>query len=156
MIEPLEDGDTETVEVVFRQLGPQTRRWRFGAPKPRLSPDELALLARVGCGRLALVARAGEHPIGLAHLVCEPETRSAEVAVVVADRWQRLGAGSALADGLAAEAAAVGILRVHALIAADNSASLALMRAATTIVETRFEASSVHVIGRVPAREHQW
>lgn len=98
-----------------------------------------------------LVARAGGHPIGLAHLVREPETTAAEVAVAVADPWQRLGVGIALARRLACEAAATGIVHVHALIAADNRASLALMRAATTIVETRFEASNVHVVGRLPA-----
>jgi GNAT superfamily N-acetyltransferase len=151
VIEPLEDGDTGTVEAVFRQLGPQTRRWRFGAPKPRLSADELALLTDVGSGRLVLVARAGRHPIGLAHLVREPETTAAEVAIVVADPWQRLGVGIALARRLAAEAAAAGIVHAHALIAADNRASLALMRTVTTIVDTRFEGADLYVVGRLPA-----
>ena len=152
-IERLEDGDTGTVELVFRQLGPQTRRWRFAGPKTRLSRDELALLARVGSGRLALVARVGEHPAGLAHLVRKPETTSAEVAIVVADPWQRFGVGTALARRLASEAAAIGIDRVHALIANDNRASLALMRRATTIAETRFEGSDLHVVGRLPASD---
>lgn len=79
VIEPLLDGDTRSIEVVFRQLGPRTRRWRFGAAKPRLSTEETARLAGVGPGRLVLVARAGDHPIGLAHLVREPGTTSAEV-----------------------------------------------------------------------------
>jgi hypothetical protein len=122
VIELLANGDTETVAAVFRQLGPQSRRWRFGTGKRRLRPDELALLATVGSGRVVLVARAGEHPIGIA-----------------------------LARRLAAEATAAGIVDVHALIAADNRASLALVRAAATIVETRLEGADPHLVARTPA-----
>jgi GNAT superfamily N-acetyltransferase len=57
---------------------------------------------------------------------------SAEVAVAVADQWQGLGVGTALARRLASEATAAGTVDVQALIAADNRASLALVRAAAT------------------------
>ena len=148
VVERLADADTETVVAVLQQLLPSSHHRRFGG-KSTFSTDELALLARVGSGRVALVARAGGDPIGLAHLAREAGTASAEVAVVVADTWQGLGVGTALARGLASEAAAAGIRRVHALIGADNAASLALMRAATSIVATRLEGPDVHVVGRV-------
>jgi len=50
-----------------------------GTSEPRLSGDEPALLAHVVPGQLVLVARAGRHPIGLAHVVREPGGRPAAV-----------------------------------------------------------------------------
>ncbi len=97
------------------------------------------------------MARADGYPIGFARLVREPDTTAADVAVAVADPWQRRGAGIALARRLASEAAAAGVAHVHALIAADNSASLTLMRVTTTVVEIRFEGSDLYVVGRIPA-----
>ena len=36
-IRPLRNGDTETVAAVFERLSDESRRRRFGGPKPRLS-----------------------------------------------------------------------------------------------------------------------
>jgi GNAT superfamily N-acetyltransferase len=145
--------NTETVATVFRQLGAESRRRRFGIAKNALRPDELALLATAGSGRVVLVARASDQPVGIAHLARDPDgAASAKVAVAVADRWQGLGVGTALAHRLATEATAAGIVDVHASIAADNRASLALLRRAATIVETRLEGADLHVVAHIPAR----
>ncbi len=58
-IRPLRNGDTETVAALFGRLGPESRRARFGAAKPRLSPAELAELARVDATHHVLVATVG-------------------------------------------------------------------------------------------------
>jgi GNAT superfamily N-acetyltransferase len=150
-ITPLRDGDTQTVEAVFERLSARARRRRFG--KSELQPSELALHASVGDGRHVLVARAGQRAVALAHLVQDDDDpRSAEVGLAVADEWQGVGIGTALARRLAADAGRAGITRVHALIGADNRASLALIRAATTIVGTRFEGADLAVVGAIDGR----
>jgi GNAT superfamily N-acetyltransferase len=146
-ISPLHDGDTHAVEAVVERLGARSRRRRFG--KIELQPVDLALHACACGGRHVLVARSRTRPVALAHLVRYDDPTSAEAAVVVADEWQGLGIGRALARRLVFDAAAAGIGRIHALIAADNRASYALMRGATTIVGTTFEGADVHVVGEV-------
>src|SRR5436305_11508672 len=55
-IRPLRNGDTETVATVFARLSDESRRRRFGGPKPRLSGTELEALARVDAEHHVLVA----------------------------------------------------------------------------------------------------
>src|SRR5690349_7998234 len=88
-IRPLRPGDTETVRAVFAQLSPRSRRLRFGAAKPELSPHEAALLAAVDTKHHVLIAWRGGLPIGHAQYARdESEPTLAEVAVAVADAWQ--------------------------------------------------------------------
>jgi L-amino acid N-acyltransferase YncA len=149
-ITPLRDGDTQTVEAVFERLSARARRRRFG--KSELQPSELALHASVGEERHVLVARAGRLAVALAHLVRDDDRISAEVAVAVADEWRGVGIGTAITQRLAADAAAAGITRVHALIGAENRASLALIRATTSIVSSRFEGPDLIVVGAIEGR----
>ena len=54
-------------------------------------------------------------------------TDAAEVAIVVADDWQRRGVGSLFAERLAAEARRLGVKRFTATMASDNVAAHRLM-----------------------------
>ena len=119
-IRPLRNGDTETVASVFARLSDESRRRRFGGPKPRLSEAELAHLARVDAKHHVLVAYVdGDRaPAGLARLVRFGQT--AEVAFEVVDEHQGQHVGSALAGVLAADARAAGIAELHATITGDH------------------------------------
>ena len=149
-VAPLRDGDVGTVRAVVDRLGARSRLRRFG--KTELRPSDLAYLATVGDGRSVLVARAGGRPVAVAHLVRDCDPSSAEAAVMVADEWQGVGIGTALAHRLARDAAAAGISRVHAFVGSDNRASHALMRRATSVVSSRFEGADVHVVGEIRER----
>src|SRR5437899_8913515 len=107
-VRPLRGGDTEVVQAVFDRLGPQSRLLRFGGAKNVLLPGELEQLARVDGDHHVLVAYDGREPVGIARLV--RDGREAEVAFAVADDWQGKGVGTLLADRLAAEARAAGIV----------------------------------------------
>jgi acetyltransferase len=123
-VRPLRGGDTGVVQAVFDRLGPRSRLLRFGGAKNVLLPAELERLARVDGDHHVLVAYDGREPVGIARLV--RNGREAEVAFAVADDWQGKGVGTLLADRLAAEARAAGIVRVHCEVRADNTPSLAL------------------------------
>jgi GNAT superfamily N-acetyltransferase len=123
-VRPLRGGDTGVVQAVFDRLGPRSRLLRFGGAKNVLLPGELERLARVDGDHHVLVAYDGREPVGIARLV--RDGREAEVAFAVADDWQGKGVGTLLADRLAAEARAAGIVRVHCEVRADNTPSLAL------------------------------
>jgi L-amino acid N-acyltransferase YncA len=119
-IRPLRNGDTETVAAVFERLGDESRRRRFGGPKPRLTAAELAQLSRVDATHHVLVAYVdGDRaPAGLARLV--RSGRTAEVAFEVVDEHQGRRIGSALARVLAADARAAGIVELHAVVTGDH------------------------------------
>src|SRR5262249_24310232 len=122
-IRTLRNGDTNTVSTVFERLSDESRRLRFGGPKPRLSANELAVLARVDATHHVLVAYVDgdPEPAGIARLV-RVGRRSAEVAFAVADEHQRRGVGSALAHVLAADARAAGIAELEATVTGSNKA----------------------------------
>ncbi len=131
-VRSLRNGDTATVQAVFDCLGPQSRMLRFGGAKTVLKPTELAQLARVDADHHVLVAYAAGEPIGIARLV--RDGRSAEVAIEVADAWQRRRVGSMLMSRLTGDARAAGIEELHAYVAAHNTVSRALMRRASVRV----------------------
>ncbi len=126
-IRPLQNGDTGTVAAVFGRLSDESRRRRFGGPKPLLSETELAVLARVDGEHHVLVAYVDgdRQPAGLARLA--RKGRTAEVAFEVADEYQGRRIGSALARVLAADARAAGIVELHATVAGDNRRAMSLL-----------------------------
>lgn len=126
-IRMLRNGDTETVATVFDRLGDESRRLRFGGPKPRLSELELAALARVDATHHVLVAYVDgdPEPVGIARLV--RFGRAAEVAFGVADEHQGRRIGSALAGALAADARAAGIVELRATVTGGNRHAVSLL-----------------------------
>ena len=145
-IRPLRSGDTVTVEAVFGGLGSESRRLRFGAAMATLTPGELERLARVDGRHHGLVGYAGGCPVAIAHLA-RVDAASAEIAWAVADAWQHLGIGTALARLLAADAAAAGIVELRATMHVHNRASLSLMRKATRIVSSCIDGGELLVVG---------
>lgn len=128
VIRPLRAGDTTTVLSLFERLSAASRRRRFGGAKTALSAAELELLARVDGKHHVLVAYVpgDRRPVGIAHLVRDGDT--AEVAFEVADERHRRGIGTVLAETLAADARAAGIVELRATVAGDNVRSLSLLR----------------------------
>ena len=93
-----------------------------------------------------LVAVVDGEPVGIARLV--RDGAEAEVAIAVADEWQRRGVGTFLADRLAADARAAGIERLRATMHAENRASMALMWRMARGLKTRCVAGQLEVVGR--------
>jgi protein lysine acetyltransferase len=147
VIRPLRNGDVETVLGVFERLGDRSRRARFNGAKPRLRSEELAHLAAVDATRHALVGylEGDPRPVALARIV--RDGASAEIAFEVVDEHQQLGIGSVLASALVADARAAGVTELTALVAADNSAALALLRRVLDRLEVRFEGPELAVRG---------
>jgi RimJ/RimL family protein N-acetyltransferase len=111
-----------------------------------------------------LVGELGDRVIALASYVRLRDPRSAEVAFVVADDFQRRGIGTRLLERLAERAAAVGIERFVAEVLAENSQMLRVFEAVgfestrklasgTVEVEFRIEPTQAY-LERVDHRDH--
>jgi len=150
LIRHIEPGDKHLLEAGLARLSEETIRKRFLAAKPRFSSAELRYLTEVdGRRHAALVAVLADDPellIGVARYVALPDApHTAELAVVVGDRFQGQGLGRRLTELLADEARANGIRRFAATMLAENRAAMRLMRT----FAARLEQS-----GHGPVREY--
>ena len=126
-VRELRAADAPLVQQFVRALSPRSRRSRFFGPVRELSPAQLERMTRfdgsTGLG-LAAVIGGGVIVAIAQHVACDPSV--AELAVVVADDWQRQGLGEGLVRMLLAHAARTGIAAMHGLVAAANRPMLEL------------------------------
>ena len=134
LIRPIRADDKRMLENGLRHLSAESVQRRFLTPKSSFSRAELRYLTEVdGRDHVALVVESPAEPVRrliavgrFVRLADDPE--AAEVAIVVADDWQRRRLGSTLAELLAARARGLGIRRFTATMAADNEPAHKLMR----------------------------
>jgi RimJ/RimL family protein N-acetyltransferase len=137
----LERGDAAAVRAVFAGMGARSRELRFLTHKPRLTDGEVQALTGVdGRDHEAVLATSATDgaPVGIARFV-RTDDAAAEVAVAVVDAWQRRGVGTVLLAALARRAGELGVRRLHADVASENTAALQLLR------RSRARWSLVHV-----------
>ncbi len=133
VVRPIRADDKRLLEQGLRQLSDQSVYLRFLSPKRRFSRSELRYLTEVdGENHLALVVEDPAQPvrrlIAVGRFVrLAEDPHAAEVAIVVADDWQRRGLGSLLSGELAARAQGLGIRRFTATMASDNVPAHRLM-----------------------------
>lgn len=119
-------GDAERVQQFVRGLSARARLERFLAPVNELSARQLERIVS-GSG-LSLAAFDDEGRIvALAEYACEGEAR-AEIAIVVADEWQRRGLGERLLAALLERARRAGIARLDGVTRTGNDAMRRLAR----------------------------
>src|SRR6266496_2357350 len=125
LVRPLSHGDVRTVMGVFERLGERSRRTRFNGPKPCLSRSELRQLAAVDSTRHVLVARVegDPQPVAIARPVRDGHT--AEIAF--------------------ADARAVGITEITALVSSDNPGAVAVLRRIAGALDVRPEGPELSI-----------
>jgi len=151
IVRPLERGDTATVQAVFDRLGESSRVARFNGVKPRLGEQELRWLAAVGETHHALVAYVDGDPAPVAIARLVRFGGSGEIAFEVADDYQGLGIGSALAHELVSDACAAGVVEVTALVRSDNRRALSVLHRVLGQFELRVDGPELAVRAPVPA-----
>src|SRR4051812_5906827 len=117
LIRELPAGDRAALAFVFHRLGAQSRYQRFLRVRRELDPAELDRLAAVDHWHSEAVVAwspVPRAPIGVARYVRAEDFDVAEVAVAVADDWQRRGVGAALMVALRERALRAGIHRFTA------------------------------------------
>lgn len=125
-------ADAPALRELFAACSPETVRLRFFGLRRDFPPE---YLEQVLAGRPeqhdAVVAyapgRARIRLAGLGSLALPPGERIAELGLLVADAWQRQGAGRALLDALLIRARARGVRHVSASVLPGRSALLAAL-----------------------------
>lgn len=124
----LEPSDGALVTRLFGRLSPESLYRRFFSPIVKPQQFTASLLRVDQLDRKAVGAVDGGELVGVAQYSSRPGSREAELAIVVADGWQRQGIGTRLVAALADRAVAEGIDAFAVDIQGDNYAALRLLR----------------------------
>jgi acetyltransferase len=130
---PIRPEDAVMEASFVRHLSDAARYFRFMVGLQELPRELLIRFTQIDYDRelalVALVARGAEQlQVGVArYVMTDPST--ANVAIVVADEWQRKGIGKRLFEMLIDAARARGITRLEGEVLAENHAASALVKA---------------------------
>jgi RimJ/RimL family protein N-acetyltransferase len=125
----LETTDASQLRRFFFRLSPETLYRRFHSPIVRPEQAQPARLLDVDHhDREAVVAVVENEIVGVARYARRPGSDAAEVAVVVADGWQRQGVATRMLGALTERARSRGVRQFNLNMQSDNVAVLRLVR----------------------------
>jgi RimJ/RimL family protein N-acetyltransferase len=134
VIRPIRADDGERLKAAHGRLSPEARYRRFLSAKPTLTSGDTRYLVEIdGSDHVALVATAPDDSddgaiVAVARYVRVPEDpSSAEIAIVVGDRYQRHGLAKLLLAQLASIATEHGVQRFRATMLTENIAIYRLL-----------------------------
>lgn len=144
VLRPIQAEDGERLQRLVRGLSERSRYMRFISALNELSPRmlarytqldydrELALAAVIGPDATGIGAGPGadgESIIGVVRYLLNPDRRSSEFAIAIADDFQRQGLGSLLMKAIIEQARDRGLERIEGFVLATNAPMLQLMQA---------------------------
>jgi GNAT superfamily N-acetyltransferase len=157
VIGALRAGDAWPVVAVHEGLSPASRRLRYCAPTPRLSPRMLRALTDLTPGQHeAYAAWRGARPIGIVRWIRTSELPdTAELALEVVDDEHRRGIGRALTEYAAVQAWRAGVRTMVVSVDPDNvpvRSWLTMLRARALLSDADRFAVPMHALfGGSPA-----
>jgi len=131
---PIRASDMELERAFVRNLSPQSKFKRFMGELKELSPEQLHAFTHPDHEResVYVVIRssvAGEEEIAVArYMVVEPEAKSCEFAITIADAWQGKGVAGRLMRTLIRDARARGLETMHGYVLGANARMLDFVR----------------------------
>jgi GNAT superfamily N-acetyltransferase len=157
-IRPIAPTDKQALAEGFEHLSDESRYRRFLSPHGSLSDAELRYFTEVDHhDHEALVAIDPQtgRGVGIARYIrSETDPKSAELAIAVADDWQRMGVGTRLATALSERAKHQGITAFTGLVLADNQLILSLARDLGEVRIDHKGHGTIEVTAELP-REHR-
>lgn len=132
-IRPIRPEDAEIEQAFVHGLSPEAKFFRFMNSLQELSQDMLIRLTQLDYDReLALIATVEqdgrEVELGVARYFTNPDGRTAEFALVIADGWQRRGLGTRLMACLIEAAREKDFRTLQGDVLANNVKMLGLMK----------------------------
>jgi GNAT superfamily N-acetyltransferase len=124
----LEPHDVASVGRLFHRLSRQSLYRRFFSPIAREDHFVASVLRSDGLEREAVAAVERGEIVGVAQYSRRQGAPEAELAIVVADGWQRQGLGTRMIAALAGRAVERGITAFAVDVQGDNYGALKLLR----------------------------
>lgn len=154
LIRPVHPQDADLAMRFVSDLSPESRYNRFHQPLRELSPEMARWATDIDHDRhIALIAEVFEDgrevEIGVARYVISDAPDVAEMAIAVADSWQRQGVGERLLRGLVRIAARRGLAWLEGEVLEGNRGMLALARRTGFAVRSTRNGSTVTIDRRI-------
>ncbi len=134
----LDPPDAELLSQMFRRLSPESVYRRFFSPISRSDVFQASILRVDHHDHEAIAAVERGEVVGVAQYARLPGAKQANLALVVADAWQRQGLGTRLIAALADRAVAEGIESFAVDIQGDNYGALRLFKRTAPGARMRF------------------
>jgi len=125
---PVAIADAAALAAFLQRLSARSRRLRFHGAAAASQGLALRLCSVDGSRHQAWLAWAQGAVVGEARFVVSACSRSAELALVVADEWHGRGLADALMQQLLAAARAAGVRELYGDVLEDNRCMQAFMR----------------------------
>lgn len=150
LIRPARVADAAGLQALFHQMTPDDRYMRFFRRVQSLSFAELQTLCNVNHEtEVAFVAvegpRENETIVGSGCYFLNPTTNLAEIAFIVAPKWQGCGLGSALQRRLQEYASARGVRGFTAEILSRNARMMQMAKGAQGSITVASDEGEAHV-----------
>jgi acetyltransferase len=155
VIRPIRPEDAEIEQTFIRKLSQQAKYFRFMQSITELSPQLLARFTQIDYNReMALIAVVNEDgqetEIGVARYITNPDGKSCEFAIVIADNWQRQGIAHRLMRLLIETARSHALMIMEGDVLADNREMLNLVsKLGFRIHPSEEETNMEHVVLRL-------
>ncbi|UCE44509.1 MAG: bifunctional acetate--CoA ligase family protein/GNAT family N-acetyltransferase [Candidatus Bathyarchaeota archaeon] len=133
LLRPIKPEDEPLWLEMFRNFSEESIRYRF-FNVIKDTPHEMRVrYCNIDYDReMAIVAELSEGEerkiLGVVRLNVEPDGKTGEIAVIVADPWQGLGLGSKMVDYIIEICKDMGLERVYGLMLKNNQRAIALMK----------------------------
>jgi acetyltransferase len=132
-VRPIRHDDGELEEAFVSKLSFESRYQRMLGSGTKVTPEWIDSMTHIDYDRHMAFAATRmvdgvEQFVGVGRYVVDVATRSAEVALVVADGWHGKGVGRRLLDTLLEHAAGAGMREAAGIVLATNVAMLRLVR----------------------------
>lgn len=152
-VRPIRPEDAEMEASFVKNLSTSTKSFRFMVAMRELPRELLIRLTQIDYDRelalVALVERGGvEKEIAVARYAMT-DAETAEIAIVVADEWQRRGVGLRLLEMIVDAARARGIARLEGEVLDENAAVIALVRRLGFTIRRDPSVGHIRVIEKV-------
>lgn len=162
VIHPYVPIPREAIEEAYSELSEESQFDRFLTAAPHLTDEMYEHLVEdidgVNHIALVLVLKPDKGPdsiIGVARIVRYPEAPTdADVAVTIRDEWHGVGAATALLEVLMRHRPE-GVTRIVTVVAADNEASLAMLRRLGDTHVTPTDHETLDVVVDLPESPEQ-
>ena len=155
VIRPIRPEDAGIEQAFVRKLSKQAKFFRFMQSINELSPQMLARFTQIDYNReMALIAvvhvDGEETEIGVARYITNPDGKSCEFAIVIADDWQRQGIAHRLMQPLIQTARSHALQTMEGEVLASNHEMLNLVaKLGFSIKPGEEDSSTKHVVLRL-------
>ncbi|AGF49310.1 GNAT family N-acetyltransferase [Candidatus Kinetoplastidibacterium galati] len=154
LVRPIRPEDAEMLQDFIRGLSDRSRYMRFISAMRELTPKMLSHYTQIDYQReLALVAIVKESVndkyvkdtmIGFVHCLCNEDGLGVEYALVVGDKWQRLGLGNKLMIYMIDAAKKRGFKYIDGFVLSNNRPMLALLKDLGFVNKVNQEDKTIH------------